>query len=124
MYYIFPDTNIFIHGKDFEEIDWPGWFGQSEVTLVLAPVVIAELDKHKYNPNAKIARRVKKLLPRLEAIIDETRTSRYSLQTILKKPAEETFTKHNLDKKNRMTCYWLRCLNSCQFSMVKIRLCS
>jgi len=49
--YCFIDTNVLIHGKTFDELDWPEIVGASEVCLVLATVVLKELDKHKNESN-------------------------------------------------------------------------
>ncbi|WJJ99754.1 PIN domain-containing protein [Elizabethkingia anophelis] len=67
MVHIFFDCNIFLHYKNFEQINFNAILNsKDEYKLILAPVVVAELDKHKYNSNTKIARRAKKILPILE----------------------------------------------------------
>lgn len=43
----FLDTNIFLHYQPFEQINWPEVLGADEVTLLVAAVVIGELDRHK-----------------------------------------------------------------------------
>ncbi|HEU5167164.1 MAG TPA: PIN domain-containing protein [Chitinophagaceae bacterium] len=101
MQYVFPDTNVFLHGKYFEDIDWCGWLDHSEVTLLIAPVVIAELDKHKYNAVSKISRRARKLLPRFETILEEPQLSNYRFSVLLKRPTDSTFDKNQLDKKEQ-----------------------
>lgn len=45
--YCFLDTNVLIHFRTFDEVDWPKVLGVSAVTLVLAPVVLKEIDKLK-----------------------------------------------------------------------------
>src|SRR5690606_2359913 len=82
------------------KIDWAQVFNTNDkFTIVLAPIVIAELDKHKYNQNRKISARARKLLPRIEAIIENSSPCRYSLKFITRRPSDETFLNHNLDKK-------------------------
>jgi len=67
MNYIALDTNIFIHFKDFDQIDWKSLTSINDsFTIIIPPVVIDELDKHKYNKNPKISRRVKRILPKIE----------------------------------------------------------
>lgn len=102
MTYIFIDTNIFIHFRDFEEIDWPSVSGKrGPITLLIAPIVIDELDRHKYYSNKKIANRVKKLLPRIEAILENKSSCRYVLHYIPSRPLDETFSDNKLDRKEQ-----------------------
>ena len=102
MTYVFIDTNIFIHFRDFEEIDWPSVTGkQGAITLLIAPIVIDELDKHKYNFNKKIANRVKKLLPRIEAILENKSSCRYVVHYIPSRPMDETFSDNKLNRKEQ-----------------------
>ena len=97
--YVFIDTNVFLHFVHFEQINWASVIERKdEITIVLAPTVIDELDKHKYNQNKKIARRAKKILPQIEAIIEGSQNSNYPLLYVSKKPAEETLAKLNLVK--------------------------
>jgi len=56
MNYLFLDTNILLHFKTFDEIKWTDYV-IGEYHLSIAPVVLDELDKHKYHVNAKTARR-------------------------------------------------------------------
>lgn len=99
MTYIFLDSNIFIHFKHFEEINWKNELElNNEFEIVLAPIIIDELDKHKYNPNQRISRRVKKLLPRIENLIVEGKI------LVTKRPSDSTFTEYNLDKSEQDDC--------------------
>lgn len=45
--FVFLDTNIFLHCQPIEQINWPETTGSDLVTLVVASVVVRELDKHK-----------------------------------------------------------------------------
>lgn len=101
MFYIFPDTNIFIHGKHFEEIDWTAVAAAPDITIMLAPSVIAELDKHKYKPAKKVAQRIKKLLPRIEEVLKKSGTCRWKMETILRRPAADFFERHHLDPRDQ-----------------------
>jgi len=66
--YVFVDTNILIHYRRLEEIDWLKLIREEAAMLVLAPVVIRELDTHKFNhPSSKIRARVRELLANLRA---------------------------------------------------------
>lgn len=47
--FVFIDTNALLHYQFFDEVDWPAQFGVTNVTLVFAPIVLAELDRHKWS---------------------------------------------------------------------------
>lgn len=101
MIYIFLDTNIFLHFRFFIEIPWHDLFGEP-YQIVLAPVVVDELDKHKRHPNGKIASRAKKVLARFESILSEPNL--FSLQYLTKRPAPETFHRLQLDRQEQDDC--------------------
>jgi hypothetical protein len=56
--YVFPDTQNFLHYKSFEQIDLPGLLGFESVVLVIAPIVLRELnDQSDSHKNPKIRKR-------------------------------------------------------------------
>ncbi|RXF70523.1 PIN domain-containing protein [Arcticibacter tournemirensis] len=61
MNYFFLDTNIFLHFKPIENIQWEGYV-PGEYRIAIAPVVMEELDKKKFDNKAKIKDRAKKVL--------------------------------------------------------------
>lgn len=64
--YCFLDTNILIHKRTFDEVDWPAVVGAQDVCLVLAPIVVKELDKHKNEgKNEWVQGRARALLSKL-----------------------------------------------------------
>jgi hypothetical protein len=105
MKYVFLDTNIFIHFSDFEQLDWPTILHtDKDIVIILAPIVIDELDKHKYNKNPKIAKRVKRLLPKIEAYIDNPKLCKYGLKYISSRPLEFTLIENKLDENEQDDC--------------------
>ncbi|MDR3046567.1 MAG: hypothetical protein LBU51_03010 [Bacteroidales bacterium] len=94
MKYIFLDTNIFIHFQSYEQIPWRD-IVEDDYRLVVAPIVLDELDKHKTNPNKKIAGRVKNVLPKIER---EQTNANSIMITCLPIPKEATFNQYNLSK--------------------------
>ena len=60
MKYLFLDTNIFLHYRHFEDIPWKTVVCD-DFTLVVAPIVLDELDKHKDREKGKIQKRAKKI---------------------------------------------------------------
>src|SRR5690348_14199336 len=62
MTFLFVDTNVLLHFKRFEEIDWISLTKSSAVTLLLAPIVLRELDDQKAtNPQNKLRKRAQAL---------------------------------------------------------------
>ncbi|MEQ6335778.1 hypothetical protein [Sphingobium sp. MK2] len=45
--HLFLDTNILMHFQRIDQIDWPDIADATECILLIAPVVIRELEKHK-----------------------------------------------------------------------------
>ena len=102
MVYVFLDTNIFLHFNDFEQIDWPTLLNtKDKIIITFAPIVIDELDKHKYNKNQKISRRAKKLLAKIEQFIETPSLSSYEIKFISTRPSDSTFIASNLDRKEQ-----------------------
>ena len=60
MKYLFLDTNIFLHYRHFEDIPWKTVVCD-DFTLVVAPIVLDELDKYKDRDKGKIQKRAKKM---------------------------------------------------------------
>ena len=105
MKYVFLDTNIFIHFSDFEQLDWQTIIDtKKDIVITLAPIVIDELDKHKYNKNPKISKRVKKILPKIEKYIDNPELCKYDFKYIFSRPLEITFTENKLDRNEQDDC--------------------
>jgi hypothetical protein len=58
MTFLFVDTNVLLHYRRLEEIDWLTLTASREVTIFLCPAVIRELDRQKVvHPQQKIRRR-------------------------------------------------------------------
>ncbi len=96
MKYIFLDTNIFIHYKSYEQIPWQDIVKDS-YRLIVAPIVLDELDKNKTNTNKKIAHRVKNILSKIER---QYSCHNACLEVYLSTPKESTFKKYNLSKEH------------------------
>jgi hypothetical protein len=69
--FIFPDTNVFEQFQPIENIDWLGLTGADEATLMIAPVVISELNKHKdTSDRARLRNRAAAGLKRFHQVLD------------------------------------------------------
>lgn len=95
MTYIFIDTNILLHFQIFDQIPWQQIVGK-EVQLVVPPVVVAELDKHKRHKNSKIASRAKAILKKVEDIAGGNIS--YPLLYLHSRPKESTLKEYHLDR--------------------------
>lgn len=64
--FAFIDTNIVLHYQFFRDIDWTIELGVTDVTLVLAPVVLGELDQQKWSGSRREKQRASKFLKALK----------------------------------------------------------
>ena len=63
------DTNIYLHYKLFTERDWKTLLESEDLTLVIPPTVIKELDEKKYNaPNTQLKRRAQEVISKFKEI--------------------------------------------------------
>src|ERR1039457_5839405 len=66
MTYLFVDTNVLLHYRRIEEIDWLKLSKSPEVVIVLCPAVIRELDHHKVShPQNKFRQRAQAIITSL-----------------------------------------------------------
>lgn len=66
--FVFVDTNVLLHFQFFDEVDWHSQLGVTGVTLVFAPVVFAELDRHKWCGSRREKARAKSVLKKISAL--------------------------------------------------------
>ncbi len=66
--FVFIDTNVLLHYRSFDEVDWPGQLGATAVTLVFAPVVLTELDRRKWSGSRREKARAKSTLKKLSGL--------------------------------------------------------
>jgi hypothetical protein len=60
---IFIDTNLVLHFRRVEELDWCGLAGVAPCFIVITPVLMRELERNKvHNPNAKLRQRAKDVI--------------------------------------------------------------
>ena len=97
MKYIFIDTNIFLHFQFFDNIDWGELLSTKDFKLILAPIVIDELDRHKVD-NSKKGKKARKVLQRLEEMFEsnDPNKSDNTIDILLKKPPKDIFRKYDL----------------------------
>ena len=101
MHYIFLDTNIYLHFRYFEDIDWEKVTQQlGDYEFVLAPVVFSELDKHKYNNNQSLSKRAKEVVNKLYSTIKKGGLAKKIVHNQKNALPDELFTKNTLSRLN------------------------
>lgn len=104
MHQIFIDTNIFLHFQNIQTIQWNKILNVEECNILIAPVIIDELDEKKRgnDPKSNLARTALKLM---EDTIDNGNTMEIRkgvLLTILsQKPKLTTFESNLLEHKEK-----------------------
>lgn len=98
--YLFLDTNILLHCKPAKGIDWKKYVKGSSV-LVIAPIIIAEMDKLRRSQQKKIATRAKSITKQFEHIMDNGDPDWILID---KRPASSTFLENSLDKTEQDDC--------------------
>lgn len=99
MKYLFLDTNFLLHFKSFDEIDWKSLLNEDEITIVITPTVISELDKHKQHNVSRVRKRARSTLKKIESYFDDGITHKKILIEILTtEPKSEIFDSYELEK--------------------------
>lgn len=99
MKYIFLDTNIFLHSKPLDNINWLKICQDEKCEIIIAPIVIYELDKSKVNNDNK-GRRARNALHKIENCIDKNSfgiRKNVDLHVIDHKPQKNIFKNHGLN---------------------------
>lgn len=86
MKYLVIDTNVFIHYKDFEQIDWKSLVGD-DTTICVTQKVISEIDKHKDQSRGRIQKRAKKISTRFSAIFLQEEVPQINIEVVDNPPA-------------------------------------
>lgn len=97
---VFPDTNVFLHFRPLDEVDLPALLDCTEVELVITPVVLEELDEHKWAHSLpKIRKRADSSLKRIEAWVEDGTPIRSGVTVTLhaSEPKDETLEAHRLN---------------------------
>jgi len=99
MVHIFIDTNIFLHFEYYAKINWLKYCTTQSCKLIICPIIIDELDKHKRG-NDKISERAKKALQSFEEIINLNQKEikkNVFIEILNNKPKKEVYKKNDLD---------------------------
>ena len=98
--FAFIDTNVLLHYRFFREVDWAAALDEPEVVLVLAPVVLSELDDHKWSGSRREKARPKGVLKAIDEIELAAEAigirKGVSVMGIGHEPAEAVFARYRL----------------------------
>lgn len=86
MKYLVLDTNVYLHFKHFEQIDWKSLL-HDDVTICVPQRVLTEIDKHKDQSRGKIQKRAKALSARFYEIFLEGATPHVPVVDMANPPA-------------------------------------
>ncbi|MGM9794709.1 MAG: PIN domain-containing protein [Candidatus Aphodosoma sp.] len=90
MKYLFLDTNIFIHFKGFEDIPWKTLLDtDDDVTIVLASIIIREIDGHKDSSKGRVKNKARKISEKLNQILLSGQSSRIPLVYCKESPIKD-----------------------------------
>lgn len=98
MKHIFIDTNVFLHYKYFEDIDWLVESSSDECKLIIAPITTEEIDKKKREN--KYRDKVSRILKRFEELSEqeypEIRNKVY-VEILQRKPTDNIYKENDLN---------------------------
>lgn len=86
MKYLVLDTNVYLHYKDFEQVDWKSMVGD-DVTICVPMIVLGEIDKHKDQGRGKIQKRAKKLSSRFSELFLQGETAKIAVEEMDNPPS-------------------------------------
>lgn len=81
MKYLVLDTNVYLHYKDFEQIDWKSLL-KDDVTICVPQRIFEEIDKHKDLNKGKIQRKAKRISARFSEIFLQGVAPRVSVEVM------------------------------------------
>ncbi len=65
------DTNMYLHYNLFTECKWSDLFGVDDLTLIVTPTIIKELDEKKYDQRDHIRRRAQEVISKFRNMLDD-----------------------------------------------------
>lgn len=99
MVYLFLDTNSLLEFQQFESINWSNICGSSNYTIVIAPIVIREINKWKDTGKGKKRERARKVRKRLNEIAKKINPPSLNV-SFCKDPKQKTFSNPQFNKEN------------------------
>ncbi|HEV3039318.1 MAG TPA: PIN domain-containing protein [Candidatus Angelobacter sp.] len=95
----FPDTNLFLHYRPLNEIDWRGLLAAQAVELKIAPIVPRELEQQKIvNSSRKLRERADNAIRLLHAHLDQPNVrDGVTVELLANEPNAETAVAYDLN---------------------------
>ena len=85
---VFLDTQIFLHYRAIRDIDWCDLCHSERVSIIIAPIVIEELDKKKIDRDQKIKKRAARAIKEISELLE---ASPNGLSAVLRSGVELCF---------------------------------
>jgi predicted ribonuclease YlaK len=80
--FLFIDTYLFLHFKPIEQIDWLKHLKANKVVIVVTPIIVRELNKHKdTHPFKRIRQRAASALKKLDTLLEPSTNSCANLRS-------------------------------------------
>jgi hypothetical protein len=99
---LFLDTNVFLHYQSFDQIDWSALFGVANVEIIIPPVTVHELNKHKdSHPKPRIRARAADIIKKLLGLFENSLNIPISQDLIIHLEDREPqvdFSQHQLSR--------------------------
>ncbi len=97
---LFLDTNVLLHYRRIDEIDWLSISGTDAVVLLICPIVVRELDHHKdTNPQNKLRKRAQEVISDLQSKLEGSTDIRAGVQIeFLTSDPRVDFPRHGLHR--------------------------
>lgn len=96
---IFLDTNIYLHFNWVAEIAWQELAGKPSVILIVPPIVLSELEKHRRTHRSKqIRERARLVIQRLNQLFNSDKFVRQGVNINFLSSEPKEFEKHDLDR--------------------------
>lgn len=99
---LFLDTNIFLHYQLFDQINWSSLFGVSDIEIIIPPVTIHELNKHKdAHTKPRVRSRASDIIKKLFGLFEDSTETRIGTGLIVHLEDREPqidFIQHQLSR--------------------------
>lgn len=96
MKYLLLDTNIYLHYRDFEQINWSKIVDCYDFAILVPRMVIGEIDKHKDGPKSKLKNRARAVSSKFAEYFLETRVQKKVNLIDIDYPSKELMSTNNL----------------------------
>lgn len=96
MKYLLLDTNIYLHYRDFEQINWSKIVDCNDFAILVPRMVIGEIDKHKDGPKSKLKNRARAVSSKFAEYFLETRVQKKVNLIDIDYPSKELMSTNNL----------------------------